>query len=493
MIESIKVSKRVAEFLSGPKKLFIDGEFVESVSGKTFISYNPANGEVLSHVSEAQKEDIDKAVMAAKKAFEEGPWSKMSAADRGRLMFKLGELIEEHKQELAEIDSLDNGKPINEVLGNDIPNAVGQFQYYAGWATKNVGQTIPVSGDYLNYTRHEPVGVVGQIIPWNFPLMMAAWKIAPALATGCTVVLKPAEQTPLSALYLAELVAEAGFPDGVINIVPGYGEIAGDALVKHPHVNKIAFTGSTEVGKIIMKEAANTMKRVTLELGGKSPNIILPDADLSKAAPGVFSGIMANQGEVCSAGSRVYIQRKDFDHVLSELVSYAKNVKQGIGLSPDTEMGPLVSKEQQNRVVNYINKGNAEGATMLTGGGHSERGYFVEPTIFTDVDETMSIAREEIFGPVVVAMAYDHIDEVIERANRSPYGLAAGVWTENLRNAHYIAERLKAGSVWVNCYNVTDPASPFGGYKQSGFGREMGSYALENYTEVKSIWINLGE
>jgi len=288
MDQTLKVSNKVSEFLTGSKKLFIDGDFTDSITGKQFETYNPATGEILAHVSEAQKEDVDRAVLAAKKAFEDGPWSKMSAADRGRLMFKLGELIEENQQELAEIDSLDNGKPINEMLGNDIPNAIGQFQYFAGWTTKIVGQNIPVSGQYLNYTRHEPVGVVGQIIPWNFPLMMAAWKIAPALATGCTVVLKPAEQTPLSALYLAKLAAEAGFPEGVINVVPGFGEITGDALVKHPYVNKIAFTGSTAVGKSIMKEAANTLKRVTLELGGKSPNIILPDADLSKAAPGVF-------------------------------------------------------------------------------------------------------------------------------------------------------------------------------------------------------------
>lgn len=491
MQQHLNLSRKVTEFLTGTKKMFIDGDFVESISGKVFETYNPADGEVLAYVSEAQAEDVHLAVMAAKKAFEEGPWSKMSASERGRLMYRLGELIEENKQELAEIDSLDNGKPIHEVLGNDIPNAVGQFQYYAGWATKIMGQTIPVSGPYFNYTRHEPIGVVGQIIPWNFPLMMAAWKIAPALATGCTVVLKPAEQTPLSALYLAKLVAEAGFPDGVINIVPGYGQIAGDALVKHSHVNKIAFTGSTNVGKSIMKEAANTMKRVTLELGGKSPNIILPDADLTKAAPGVFSGIMANQGEVCSAGSRVFIQKKAFDNVMSDLVSYAKNVKQGHGLDPETEMGPLVSKKQQERVLNYIEQGNEAGATMLTGGGHTEKGYFVEPTIFSDVDDQMSIAREEIFGPVVVAMPYDDLDEIIDRANNSPFGLAAGVWTENLKNAHYVANRLKAGSVWVNCYNVTDPASPFGGYKESGFGREMGSYALNNYTEVKSVWINL--
>ena len=491
MTQKLNVSVKVKEFLAGKKNMFINGEFVNSVNEETFDTYNPSDGEVLAKVYKAEAEDVNLAVMAAKKAFEDGPWSRMSAAERGKLIYKLSQLIEENKQELAEIDSLDNGKPIGELLENDIPNAIGQFQYYAGWTTKIMGQTIPVSGSYFNYTRHEPVGVAGQIIPWNFPLMMAAWKIAPALATGCTVVLKPAEQTPLSALYLAKLAAEAGFPKGVINIIPGFGETAGDALVKHKDVNKIAFTGSTSVGRSIMKEAANTMKRVTLELGGKSPNIILPDADLSKAAPGVFSGIMANQGEVCSAGSRVYIQKKNFDNVMSNLVSYAKNVKQGHGLNPDTQMGPLVSKEQQDRVVDYIQQGNDAGASMLTGGGHTEKGYFVEPTVFSDVDDQMSIAREEIFGPVVVAMPYDDLDEIIERANNSPYGLAAGLWTENLKNAHYVANRLKAGSVWVNCYNVTDPASPFGGYKESGFGREMGSYALNNYTEVKSVWVDL--
>lgn len=491
MFETVELSKRTLSFLKEPKQLFINGDFVDSVSGKTFEVYNPATGEVLANVSETEATDIDRAVVSAKKAFEEGPWSKMSSADRGHLMYKLSMLIEDNQQEIAEIDSLDNGKPIHEVLENDIPNAIGQFRYFSGWSTKLTGQTIPVSELSFNYTRREPVGVVGQIIPWNFPFMMAAWKIAPALATGCTVILKPAEQTPLSALYLAKLVAEAGFPEGVINIVPGYGETAGDALVQHPDVNKIAFTGSTGVGKSIMKKAADTMKRVTLELGGKSPNIILPDADLTKAAPGVFSGIMANQGEVCSAGSRVYIQKKAFDNVMADLMDYAKNVKQGSGLTPGTDMGPLVSKEQQDRVVNYINKGNSEGAKMLTGGGHTDKGYFVEPTIFTDVDEQMSIAREEIFGPVVVAMPYEDLDEIIARANDTPYGLAAGLWTENLKNAHYVANRIKAGSVWVNCYNLTDPAIPFGGYKESGFGREMGSYALDNYTEVKSVWIDL--
>ena len=491
MTDNMELSERTLSFLKKSKQLFINGDFTNSISGKTFETYNPSNGEVLANVSEAETEDINKAVDSAKRAFEDGPWSKMTPAERGNLMYNLSILIEENQQVIAEIDSLDNGKPIYEVLENDIPNAIGQFRYFSGWTTKITGQTIPISESSFNYTRHEPVGVVGQIIPWNFPFMMAAWKMAPALATGCTIILKPAEQTPLSALFLAELVAEAGFPKGVINIVPGYGETAGDALVKHPNVNKIAFTGSTNVGKSIMKEAANTMKRITLELGGKSPNIILPDADLTKATPGVFTGIMANQGEVCSAGSRAYIQKKHFDNVMADLIDYAKNVKQGSGLSPDTEMGPLVSKEQQDRVINYINKGKNEKATMLTGGGFTDTGYFVEPTIFTDVDEKMSIAKEEIFGPVVVAMPYEDLDEVIKKANDTPFGLAAGLWTENIKHAHYVANKLKAGSVWVNCFNLTNPAIPFGGYKESGFGREMGSYALDNYTEVKSVWVDL--
>ncbi|WP_066383412.1 aldehyde dehydrogenase family protein [Neobacillus mesonae] len=489
--QTITLLPRVAEFLNGTKKLFINGEFVEAESGKTFNTYNPATGEVLAIVSEGDQRDIHKAVQAAKRAFEQGPWSKMSAAERGHLIYRLADRIEEHKEELAQLETLDNGKPINEARIIDLPGTIEQFRYFAGWTTKITGQTIPVSGSFFNYTRHEPVGVTGQIIPWNFPLMIASWKVAPALATGCTVVLKPAEQTPLTALYLGKLIQEVGFPEGVINIVPGFGETAGASLVKHPDVNKIAFTGSTEVGKLIMREASNTMKRVSLELGGKSPNIILPDADMSKAVPGVFSGIMTNQGEICSAGSRVYIQKKSYDNVVADLASFAEKVKLGNGLYEDTQMGPLVSIEQQERVLNYINIGRNEGAECLSGGEKTEEGYFVKPTIFAGVSEGMRIAREEIFGPVVVAMPYDDMDEIIERANNSPYGLAAGVWTENVKNAHYIANRLKAGSVWVNCYSMVDPASPFGGYKQSGFGRDMGSYALENYTEVKSVWINL--
>jgi len=457
---------------------------------KTFETLNPATGETLAIVNEAGESDVNAAVEAAREAFDRGPWSKISAAERSRLIYKLADLMEENKEELAQLDTLDNGKPIRETTTADVPLAIEHFRYYAGWSTKIVGQTIPVQGNFFNYTRHQPVGVVGQIIPWNFPLLMAAWKMGAALATGCTIILKPAEQTPLSALYLAELTREAGFPDGVVNVLPGYGE-TGSAIVDHPKVNKIAFTGSTEVGKHIMSQASNTLKRVTLELGGKSPNIILPDADRSKAIPGAMNGIMMNQGEVCSAGSRLFVQKKSFDNVMADLVSHSKNIKQGYGLNNETEMGPLVSKEQQDRVVNYINKGKEEGAELLTGGTSTDKGYFVEPTVFADVDDNMSIAKEEIFGPVVAAMPFEDLDDVIERANNTEYGLAAGLWTENLKNAHYVANRLQAGTVWVNCYNVFDAAAPFGGFKQSGFGREMGSYALDNYTEVKDVWINL--
>lgn len=488
----VGVNEKVERFLSGKKKLYINGQFVESRTQKTFETFNPSTGEVLANVYEAGPEDIDHAVIAARKAFDEGPWSRMCAAERSRLMYRLADLMEENKEELAQLETLDNGKPIRETTNADIPLAIEHIRYYAGWSTKIVGQTIPVNGPFFNYTLHEAVGVVGQIIPWNFPLLMAMWKLGAALATGCTVVLKPAEQTPLSALYFAELVQEAGFPAGVINIVPGFGETAGQPLVDHPLVDKIAFTGSTEVGKLIMERAAKTLKRVTLELGGKSPNIILPDADLTKAIPGALNGVMFNQGQVCCAGSRVFIQKKQFDNVVADMASHAQKIKQGAGLHPDTEMGPLVSIEQQDRVLRYIKKGLYEGAELVAGGQKSfEQGYFVSPTIFADVRDEMTIAKEEIFGPVIAAMPYDDLDELIARANNSQYGLAAGVWTKDVSKAHYVAERLRAGTVWVNCYNVFDAASPFGGYKQSGIGREMGSYALNNYTEVKSVWVGL--
>ena len=489
---SPNISPKLAKFLEGTKQLYINGKFVDAAGGKTFDTMNPATGEVLAKVAEAEEEDINLAVKAARKAFDEGPWSRMSAAQRSRLIYKLADLMEENKVELAQLETLDNGKPYSETSNADVPLAVEHFRYFSGWATKIVGQTIPVQGNYFNYTRHEPVGVVGQIIPWNFPLLMAAWKLGAALATGCTVVLKPAENTPLSALYLAELIQEAGFPDGVVNIVPGYGQTAGQPLVDHPDVDKVAFTGSTKVGKSIMRSAADTLKRITLELGGKSPNIILPDADLTKAVPGALMGIMFNQGQVCCAGSRLYVQKNLYDNVVADLVSNTKKIKQGNGLEEGTTMGPLISSTQQSRVKGYIDKGIEEGAEVLTGGDIPfEKGYFVSPTIFADVNHSMTIAKEEIFGPVVSAMPFDDIDDLVEKANDSMYGLAAGVWTQDIKKAHYIAHKLKAGTVWVNTYNTFDAGSPFGGYKQPGLGREMGSYALDNYTEVKSVWINM--
>lgn len=492
MEQTWKISNRVQEFLKGTKKLLINGEWVEAVSRSTFETLDPSNKKVLAVVSQAGPEDVDHAVRAARQAFEDGPWKKMSASERGRLIYKLAELMEAHKDELAQLETLDNGKPIRETTSADVPLAIDHFRYYAGWATKIVGQTIPVNGNFFNYTRHEAVGVVGAIIPWNFPLLMAAWKLGAALATGCTIVLKPASQTPLSALYLGQLALEAGFPAGVINIIPGAGRAAGSALVEHPDVDKVAFTGSTAVGKTIMRQAAGTIKKISLELGGKSPNIILPDADMSKAIPGALMGIMFNQGQVCCAGSRLFIQKKSYDNVVADLASLAQKIKQGAGIDPTIQMGPLVSQDQLETVSSYIEKGREEGAEVVAGGvyGHGD-GYFVAPTIFANVNDNMTIAKEEIFGPVVAAMPFEDLDDVIRRANHSEYGLAAGLWTQDLKKAHYVANELKAGTVWVNCYNAFDAAAPFGGYKQSGIGREMGSYALENYTEVKNVWINL--
>lgn len=488
----IELKPKVKAFLEEDIGLFINGQFVPSVSGKTFETVNPATEEVLAAVSEAQEEDIDLAVKAARQAFEKGVWPNLNAAKRAHLIYKLADLIDENKEELAQLEALDNGKSYQVALQDDIPATVEHYRYYAGWATKILGQTFPISKDYLNYTRHEPIGVVGQIIPWNYPLVMSAWKMGAALATGCTIVLKPAEQTPLSLLYTAQLFKEAGFPDGVVNFVPGFGQTAGAAIVNHQDVEKVAFTGSTVTGKYIMRQAAETIKNVTLELGGKSPNIILEDADLPEAIPGAFNGIMYNHGQNCSAGSRIFVHSKHYDQVVKELAEMANNVKLGAGMDNGTEMGPLVSKKQQERVLDYIEKGKVEGARVAAGGERAfDKGYFVQPTIFADVTDDMTIAKEEIFGPVVCVLKFDTVDEVIERANNTPYGLAAGVWTENIKTGHKVANALKAGTVWINDYNLEDAAAPFGGYKQSGIGREMGSYALDNYTEVKSVWVNL--
>jgi phenylacetaldehyde dehydrogenase len=484
---------RVQEFVSRPRKMFIDGKWVEAASGKTFPTYNPATGEVLAQIAEGDREDIDRAVKAARKAFESGPWPEMTASQRGRLIWKLGDLIEEHLEEFAQLESLDNGKPLSVARVADVPLAADLFRYMAGWVTKIEGNTIPISASskhvkYFAYTRREPVGVVGQIIPWNFPLLMAAWKLGPALATGCTVVLKPAEQTPLSALLLAELIAEAGFPDGVVNVVPGYGETAGAALASHPEVDKIAFTGSTEVGKLILHAAAGNLKKVSLELGGKSPNLVFADADMKATIPGAAGAIFFNHGQCCCAGSRLYVEQSIFDHVVHGVAEQAKKIKLGPGFDPETSMGPLVSEEQMNRVCSYLEIGLSEGAEAVVG-GHKRpgSGYFVEPTVMVKTKPDMKVVREEIFGPVVCAMPFRDVDKLIAEANQSEYGLAAAVWTRDISKAHRIAEKLRAGTVWINCYNVFDAALPFGGYKQSGWGREMGHEVLELYTEVKAV------
>ncbi len=490
----VAVLPEVKAFVSGPRKLLIGGEWVEAVSGKTFEVYDPASGEVLARVAEGDKEDIDRAVRAARQSFESGPWSRMKPSERGRLIWKLADLIEQHTEEFAQLESLDNGKPLRIARIADVPLSVDMFRYMAGWATKIEGNTIPISvpGDYFAYTLREPVGVVGQIIPWNFPLLMAAWKLAPALAAGCTIVLKPAEQTPLSALRLGELIQEAGFPAGVVNIVPGYGETAGAALAAHPDVDKVAFTGSTEVGKLIVRAAAGNLKKVSLELGGKSPNIILKDSDLEMAIKGAAHAIFFNHGQCCCAGSRLYVEQEVFDRVVEGVAEEAKKIKLGPGFDPTTQMGPLVSQEQLERVSGYIASGLLGGAKPLCGGGrYGERGYFVEPTVLVDVRQDMSVVQEEIFGPVVAAMPVKELEAIPPVANDTVYGLAAGIWTRDISKAHRLARQIRAGTVYVNCYNVFDAALPFGGYKQSGWGREMGHEVLENYTEVKSVCIGL--
>ncbi len=481
-----------------PKRLLINGKWVDAASGETFATLDPSTGETLCHVPAGDKQDIDKAVAAARAAFESGPWRTMTSSERGRAIWRLADLLEQHIDEFATLESLDNGKPRAVARVADVPLAIDLFRYMAGWATKLHGSTFPISVPYapgarfFSYTQREPIGVVGQIIPWNFPLLMAAWKLGPALATGCTVVLKPAEQTPLSALRLGELIQQAGIPDGVVNIVTGLGETAGAALAGHPGVDKIAFTGSTEVGKLIVKAAAHDLKKVSLELGGKSPNIILPDADLETAIPGAASAIFFNHGQCCCAGSRLYVHTKHFDTVVEGVAAAAKKIKVGPGMSADTEMGPLVSEEQLNRVMGLLKSGQAEGAKPLAGGArHGKSGYFVQPTILVNTQPGMRVMEEEIFGPVVCAVPYTDEQEVIQAANNNIYGLAAAVWTSNLSKAHQIASAIRAGTVWVNCYNIFDAALPFGGYKQSGWGREMGAEALELYTETKSVCIRL--
>jgi len=476
-----------------PGKLFINGRWVDSVSGKTFDTLNPATEKVITSVAEGDSADIDLAVAAAREAFENGPWKKTDARDRGRILLKIAGLIERNKDELALLDTLDNGKPINETTNADIPLVIDCFLYYAGWADKIHGETIPVRGDFFNYTLREPVGVVGQIIPWNFPLLMAAWKIAPALACGNTIVLKPAEQTPLSALRLGEICQEAGLPDGVLNIVTGYGPTAGAALAEHMDVDKIAFTGGSATGRIIMQAASKNLKRISLELGGKSPNIVFADSDVDSAVAGAMTGIFFNQGEVCCAGSRLFIEKSIHEEFIDKLSNKAANMRVGNPEDTGTQMGAQVSKEQFDKILGYIETGKQEGAKLVTGGERcGERGYFIMPTIFDAVDNNMRIAKEEIFGPVVSAITFEDVDEVVRQGNLSVYGLAAAVWTKDIKKAHRLARDLKAGTIWINTYNAFDAASPFGGFKQSGFGRELGVHALELYTHVKSVWINLG-
>ena len=500
-IPEINPSPRVQEFLSATRPLLINGEWKAAASGETFAVYNPASGAEIAQVAEGGAEDINQAVAAARKVFDDPSheWNTMTPSERGKLIWKIGDLILEHADELAELESLDNGKPMGVAKVADVPLSADLFHYMAGWATKLEGNTIPISVPYAPgakfhaFTVREPVGVVGQIIPWNFPLLMAAWKLGPVLATGNCVVLKPAEQTPLTALRLGEILQEAGVPDGVVNIVTGMGETAGAALAAHDDVDKVAFTGSTEVGKMIVNAAAGNLKKVTLELGGKSPNIIFKDTDdLEATIAGAASAIFFNHGQCCCAGSRLYVEKDIFDDVVQGVSAAADAIKLGPGLAADTEMGPLVSDEQLERVTGYMNAGQEAGAKCVTGGTRrGDSGYFVSPTVITDARDDMSIVREEIFGPVVVADPFDDPEEIIARGNDSTYGLAAGIWTRDIAKAHRTAARLRAGTVWVNCYNIFDAALPFGGYKQSGWGREMGHEVLDLYTETKAVCLGL--
>ncbi len=481
------------DFLKGsPKKLLIGGKWVAAKSGKTFETINPANEEVLGLVAEGDKADVDEAVRAARQAFETGKWRSMGPHQRARYLFTIADLIEAHTDELAELVTLDNGKPIGESI-IEVGRTADTFRYYAGWATKFYGETNPSDPGIFNYTLREPIGVCGQIIPWNGPLATISWKIAPALAFGNTLVLKPAEQTPLPAIRLGELICQAGVPDGVVNIVTGFGPTAGGAIAAHPDIDKVAFTGSTEVGKLILQASAGNLKRVSLELGGKSPNVIFPDAPMEQAVALSATGVFRNQGQVCCAATRMFVQEGIYDEFAERISAKANEIKLGQPLNPATTMGPLVSSEQHERVLGYLKLAHDEGAKAKAGGerGPQAKGYFVKPTIYTDVKNEMRIAREEIFGPVAVLIPFKDENDAILQGNDTTYGLGAGVWTQDVGRAHKVARALKAGSVWVNCYGIIDPISPFGGYKESGFGRELGRHSIELYTQIKSVYVKL--
>ncbi len=492
MPKTLAREKRARPDVKLPRpSLFIAGTWQAARSGKTFATLDPATGREILRVAEADSPDVDLAVQAAGKALA-GPWKKLSARESGKLLWRIAQLLEEHSEELARLETLDTGKPIQNSRAIDIPSAISCFEYFAGWADKITGETIPVEGDFFTYTLREPVGVVGAIIPWNFPLVLAAGKIAPALACGCTVVLKPAEQTPLSALRLAELAQEAGLPDGVLNVVPGFGPTAGAALVRHPNVQAIAFTGEHLTGQEIMRNAAGTLKRISLELGGKSPNIIFADADLDAAAQSAMDGVFFNAGQVCCAGTRIFVEKKVEGEFTERLVEKTRRMKQGDPWDPHTDIGPQVSEEQLRKVLRYIDLGKKEGAKLVLGGARPDLpGYYVQPTLFTQVSNRMRVAREEIFGPVACEIPFASLQEAVALANDSPFGLAAAIWTRDVERAHRMARELKAGTVWVNCFGAFDHASPFGGTKMSGFGRDGGRDALSQYTEVKSVWIGL--
>jgi acyl-CoA reductase-like NAD-dependent aldehyde dehydrogenase len=480
-----------------PYKLFIDGKWTEPSSTQAIAVMNPATGEELTTVPDANAADVDRAVRAARRAFESGVWRKMNVSAREKIIWRIGELIDENKEELGLLESLNNGKTFCEALSGDIPPSADIFYYYAGWARKIYGETIPVDGNYLNFTLREPVGVVGMITAWNYPMLLAAWKVAPALAAGCTMVIKPSEMTPLTTFKLAEYCQQAGVPDGVVNVVTGYGATAGDALAHHMDVDKVAFTGSVRTARALLKASGESnLKRLSLELGGKSPNIIFPDADLDQASKSAFWGIYANKGEVCSAGSRLLVHEKVYDTFVGELARRANAMKVGDPLDPESEMGCQISRTQMEKILAYIESGRAEGARLLAGGerdlqGDKARGFYIRPTVFADVQPEMKIAQEEIFGPVLSALKFRDAEHAAELANSTLYGLVSAVWTRDIGTAHRLAQQIKAGSVWINAYNCFDSSSPFGGYKQSGFGREMGPHALESYTQVKSVWVSL--